>query len=106
MSDLMRLARAAASRARGDQNSAIADLERRRLKVIDELCTDPALRYAFDVQGATPVGPAVGEVSVLLGLRDSAGTVVTGELRVPGNRWPGLAVFAAYWRQAAEGRPS
>lgn len=106
MSDLMRLARAAAIRARGDQAPAIADLERRRLKVIDELCADPALRYAWDVQDATPAGPAMGQVSVLLGLRDATGAITTGELRVPAEKWPGIALFADHWWQAAEGRPS
>lgn len=106
MSDLMRLARAAAIRARGDQAPAIADLERRRLKVIGELCADPALRYAWDVQDATPAGPAMGQVSVLLGLRDATGAITTGELRVPAEKWPGIALFADHWRQAAEGRPS
>ena len=80
-------------------------LERRRQKVIGALRADPALRYAFDVQGAAP-GQAVCDVSVMLGLRNSAGTIVTGELRVPATKWPGLAVFTAYWRQAADGQPS
>ena len=85
--------------------SAARDLERRRAEVVARLKADSALRYAFDVQGAAP-DQSARDVSVMLGLRDSAGTIVTGELCVPADRWPGLAVFTAYWRQAAEGRPS
>ena len=87
-------------------NAGGTALERRRQKVIGALRADPALRYAFDVVGATPGDAAARDVSVMLGLRDSAGTMVTGELRVPGDRWPGLAVFGAFWRQAADRRPS
>ena len=125
MSELMRLARAAAGRQTSataapatpasasacatdwtQAGSAARELERRRAAVIARLKADPALRYSFDVRGATP-GPGAHEpVSVMLGLRDSAGTIVTGELRVPGDRWPGLALFTEYWRQAAEGLPS
>ena len=86
-------------------NAGGTALERRRQKVISTLRAAPALRHAFDVQGAAP-GQAVCDVSVMLGLRNSAGTIVTGELRVPATKWPGLAVFTAYWRQAADGRPS
>lgn len=87
---------------------AVADLERRRAEVVARLKADSALWYAFDVQGAAPgqAVPDARDVSLMLGLRDSAGTIVTGELRVPSDRWPGLSVFAAFWRQAAERRPS
>ena len=81
-------------------------LERRRSAVVARLEADPALRYAFDAQGATPAGPADGPVSVLIGLRDSSGVIVTGELHIPGDRWLGLAPFAEHWRKAAEGAPS
>ena len=92
----------------GPPAPAVADLERRRAEVVARLKADSALRYAFDVQGAAPgqAVPDARDVSVMLGLRDSAGTIVTGELRVPGDRWPGLALFTEYWRQAAEGLPS
>ena len=79
-------------------------LERRRAAVVARLEADPALRYSFDVQGATPAGPADGPV--LLGLRDSSGVIVIGELCIPADRWLGLAAFAEHWRKAAEGQPS
>ena len=82
------------------------DLEPRRQVVSDQLRAEPALRYAFDVRGASPASPAPGPVSVMLGLRDADGQIVTGELRIPTEKWPGLAVFTAYWREAAETRPS
>ena len=81
-------------------------LERRRAAVVVRLQADPALRYAFDVQGATPSGPAQADLSVMLGVRVADGSIVTGELRIPADRWPGLALFTEYWRQAAEARPS
>ncbi len=84
----------------------LVDLARRRHKVADQLRADPGLRYAFDVRGATPTAPADGPVSVLLGLRDASGVIVTGELRIPGNRWLGLAAFAEHWRKGADGAPS
>lgn len=87
-------------------DAALVDLARRRAAVVKRLQADAALRYAFDVNGASPIGPASAPVSVLLGLRTAAGEIVTGELTVPPERWPGLAVFADYWRKAAEGMPS
>ena len=94
-------------------------LERRCAAVVARLEADPALRYSFDVQGASlersshkdgsfpgPRVPAPSPVSVMLGLRDSAGRIVTGELCIPGDRWPGIALFTEYLRLAAEGRPS
>lgn len=84
---------------------ALVELWRRKAEVVARLRTDSALRYAFDVAGATPRGAALGEVSVVLGLRTKA-TTVTGELRIPADRWPGLALFTAYWHKAAQGRPS
>ncbi len=85
---------------------ATRTLERRRAAAVARLEADPALRYSFDVQGATPAGPADGPVSVLLALRDSSGAIISGELRVPADRWPGIALFTTYWRDAAEGMPS
>ena len=82
------------------------DLEPRRQVVSDQLRADPALRYAFDVRGASPARPAPGPVSVMLGLREANGRIVTGELSIPAGKWPGLAVFTAYWREAAERRSS
>ncbi len=82
------------------------DLEPRRQVVSDQLRADPALRYAFDVRGASPARTAPGPVSVMLGLRDAAGRIVTGELSIPAEKWPGLTVFTAYWREAAERRSS
>ena len=81
-------------------------LARRRHAVAKQLEADPTLRYAFDVQGATPSGPASGSVSVVLALRDSTGAIVAGELRVPAERWPGLTPFCKHWRESAEARPS
>lgn len=69
------------------------------------LRTDPALRYAFGVVGATPRGAALGEVSVMLGLRINE-AIVTSELRIPGDRWPSVDLFTAYWHKASQGRPS
>ncbi|MDA8347778.1 MAG: hypothetical protein M0038_03045 [Pseudomonadota bacterium] len=85
---------------------ATRTLERRRAAVVAQLEADPALRYSFDVQGATPTAPADGPVSVLLGLRMGDGSIVTGELRIPGNRWPGIVLFSEHLRLAADGRPS
>lgn len=82
------------------------DLEPRRQAVADQLRADTRLRYAFDVRGASPARPAPGPVSVMLGLREANGRIVTGELSIPAGKWPGLAVFTAYWREAAERRSS
>jgi hypothetical protein len=82
------------------------DLERRRQVVADQLRADPALKYAFDVRGASPARPAPGPVCVMVGLRDADGRIVTGELHISAEKWPGLAVFTAYWREAAERRSS
>lgn len=60
------------------------------------LRADPALRYAYDVQNASPAGPASGPVSVLLGMRTAAGQIVTGEFMVPAERWD-MAAFFAHW---------
>ncbi len=84
----------------------LVDLARRRHKVADQLRADPALRYAFDAVNATPTAPASDPVSVVLGLRDASGVIVTGELCIPAARWPGLAAFAEHWRKAAEAPPS
>jgi len=56
----------------------------------------PGLRYAFDAANASPVGPTTGPVSVLLGVRMADGSIVRAELRVPADRWPGVAVFTEY----------
>ena len=80
-------------------------LARRRHAVAKQLEADPTLRYAFDVQGATPSGPAVADVSVMLGLLAADGAIVAGELRVPAERWPGVGAFAEHWRQAGEALP-
>ena len=102
--DMVRQNKAALLAAlRGSQEH---DLEPRRQVVADQLRADRALRYAFNVRGASPASPAPGPVSVMLGLRDGNGRIVTGELRIPTEKWPGLAVFTAYWREAAETRPS
>ena len=109
MADLMKLARAAAEAARKAETStgddftpAARELERRRQIVADRLKADPVLRYAFDVQGASPGPGAPGAVSVMLGLRDRDGRIVTGLMTVPADRWPGLVVFMAYWQDVAE----
>ena len=85
---------------------ALVALARRRHAVAADLKAHPEARYSFDVQDATPSGPAQTDVSVMLGLRTATGGVVTGELRIPAERWPGLALFTQYWRQAAEARMS
>ena len=87
-------------------DAALVALARRRAAVVKQLQAEPALRYAFAVQGASPIVPASGPVSVVLALRDSTGAIVTGEVVVPADRWPGVAVFTAYWRDAAERKPS
>ncbi len=84
---------------------ALVVLARRRHAVGRQLEADPTLRYSFDVQGATPSGPAQTDVSVMLGLRVADGSIVTGELTVAADRWPGLALFCEYWRQAGEALP-
>lgn len=85
---------------------ALVALARRRHAVAKQLEADPSLRYAYDVQGATPSGPAVADVSVMLGLLAADGAIVAGELRVPAERWPGLTPFCKHWRESAEARPS
>ncbi len=85
---------------------ALVALARRRHGVAKQLEADPALRYAFDVAGATPGGPAQTDVSVVLSLRTADGAIVAGALTVPAERWPGLALFTEYWRTAAEARLS
>ncbi len=42
----------------------------------------------------------------MLGLRTASGSIVTGEARIPANRWPGPALFAEHLRMAAEALPS
>lgn len=81
-------------------------IERECVGIVARLKADPTMRYAFDVANAPPRGPASTDVRVLLGLRDATGRIITGELRVPADRWPGIAIFAEYWRIAAEGTPS
>ncbi len=85
---------------------AARELERRRAAVVARLEADPALRYSFDVANASPTAPASGPVSVMLGLRTADGSIVTGELRIPGDRWPGVALFNENLRAAAERVPS
>lgn len=85
------------------QSEAARQLEARRQKVTGLLHADPALKYSFDVQGASPIGQPAGAVSVMLGMRDSSGTIVTGELAVPPEKWD-MAAFIAYWD--SQPRPS
>ena len=85
---------------------ALVALARRRHAVAADLKAHPEARYSFDVANASPSGPATADVSVMLSLRTADGAVVAGELRVPAERWPGLALFTEYWRQAAEARLS
>ena len=84
-------------------DAALVALARRRAAVAADLRVHPEARYSFDVQGASPIGPARGPVSVVLAVRDSTGAIVTGELRVPAERWPGLALFIEYWRTGRTG---
>ena len=81
---------------------AALELERRRCKVVAELAADPTLRYAFDVKDATLIGPSTTVVLVLLGFRDATGHIVTGQLRIPPDRWPGINEFTEFLRQTAE----
>ena len=83
---------------------ALVALARRRHAVAADLKAHPEARHSFDVANATPSGQASGPVSVVLGLRDSTGAIVTGELTVPAERWPGLTPFCEYWRESAEAR--
>ena len=87
-------------------DAALVALARRRHGVAKQLEGDPALRYSFDVQDATPSGPAQTDVSVMLGVRTADGSIVAGELRVPVSRWPGITLFSEFWRLAAEARLS
>ena len=87
-------------------NAAARELERRRADVVARLKADSALRYSFDVANASPTAPADGPVSVMLGLRTATGGIVTGEARIPANRWPGVALFGERLRMAAEALPS
>ena len=84
---------------------ALVALARRRHAVAADLKAHPEARYSFDVANASPSGPATADVSVMLSLRTADGAVVAGELRVPAERWPGLALFTEYWRQAGEALP-
>jgi hypothetical protein len=84
---------------------AIRALEARRRKVADLLGGDPALKYSCDVEGASPIGPARAPVSVVLGLRDSLGTIIVGEFSVPADRWD-MAAFICYWDEQAGKRAS
>ncbi|HEX5461373.1 MAG TPA: hypothetical protein VFX20_15520 [Steroidobacteraceae bacterium] len=85
---------------RCSETRAIGD---RRRKVAEMARLDPALQYAYEVVGASPIGAAAGPLSVMLGLRDSTGTIVAGELTVAAERWD-MAAFFAYWD--TQGRPS
>lgn len=84
---------------------ALVALARRRHAVAADLKAHPEARYSFDVQGASPSGPATADVSVMLSLRTADGAIVAGELRVPAERWPGLTPFCEHWRQAGEALP-
>jgi hypothetical protein len=79
------------------------DLEQRRASVANRLRSDPTLRYAFDVIDIPPAGLPAKPVSIMLGLRDREGRIVTGELMVPADKWD-MPAFLAYWD--AQGRPS
>lgn len=84
-------------------DNAAREIERRRAAVANRLRADRTLRYSFDVQGATPRGPASGPVSVMLGMRDQVFGIVTAELQVPAERWD-MAAFMEYLH--AQERPS
>ena len=70
-------------------------LHRRGVEVVQRLKAKPALRYSWDVENATPAGPASSDVSVMLGIRQGDGTILTGALRIPGDRWDMGAFMAA-----------
>ena len=65
----------------------VVALHRRRVEVIQRLKAQPAVRYAWDVENASPAGPASTDVSVMLGIRQGDGTILTGALRIPAARW-------------------
>jgi hypothetical protein len=85
------------------RDPAARELERRRASVADRLRADLALRYAFDVTDVPPAGRPAGPVSMMLGLRDRDGRIITGELQIPAEKWD-MTAFLAYW--GAQGRPS
>ncbi len=87
-------------------DTAARELERRRARLVDNLTAHPEARFSFDVQGASPTALANGPVSVMLGLRTAGGSIVTGEARIPANRWPGITLFNEHLRMAAERLPS
>lgn len=62
-------------------------LNARQKKVADALHADPALRYAYDVQNVSPKEAPSGPVSVMLGLRESSRTIISGEYSVPPGKW-------------------
>lgn len=70
-------------------------LHRRRVEIAQRLKADTALRYAWDVENASPTGPASADVSVMMGIRQGDGTILTGALRIPGARWDMGAFLSA-----------
>ena len=86
-----------------EQSQASRRLEGRRQKVVGMLRADSALKYSFDVLAASPIGAPAGPVSVMFGLRDSSGQIVTGELAVPADKWD-MVSFIRYWDE--QGRPT
>jgi hypothetical protein len=73
-------------------DAAAIALHRRRGEVVQRLRADSSLRYAWDVENASPVGPAAIDVSVMLGIRYRDDELLTGVLRIPGDRW-NMAAF-------------
>ena len=76
-------------------DAAAVELHRRRAEIVKRLRSDTGIGYAWDVEGAAPSGPAPADVSVMWGIRQGDGTILTGELRIPGERWDLGAFFAA-----------
>ena len=77
----------------------------KRRQEIEQLL-EAGLAYGFDHQDATDDGPEPRDVSVMVGFRDTEQRMVIAEFTLPADRWPGLMVFAAQWREASERAPS
>ena len=56
------------------------------------LRTDPAFRYAHDVKNVSPKEAPSGPMSVMLALRESSRTIITGEYSVPPGEWDWAAL--------------
>lgn len=76
------------------------ELRRRRERAGKTLLARPAQRLSWDVDGASPAGPAVADVSVILAVRTAEQGILIGELRIPADRWDMAAFIKFCDRQA------